>query len=127
MSKTNTVYDDNPPRMDEEQQFFTILNDKAAAHSAEREKERRESRAARDQKRAANKAKMDRARRIHWWLGLFHWIVHYAGCACAIFCALLFGLPHKLAIFAAVLTLAELVWVSRRLAQTRPRKESRNG
>lgn len=123
MSKTNTVHDDNPPRMDEEQQFFTILNDDAAAHSAKREKERLESRAARDQKRAENKAKMDRARRIHWWLGLFHWLIHYVGCACAIFLFLLFGLPENLALIAAVLVLAEFCCVTRWIIRSRPRKE----
>lgn len=87
--------------MDEELQFFTILNDDAAAHSAKREKERRESRAARDQKRAENKAKQDRVRRIHWWLGLVHRHIRHSGCACAIFLFLLFGLPENLALIAA--------------------------
>lgn len=119
----NIVRDDNPPEIIEDSDFLDQINAECAA----RDKAKTESRAAREELRRKNKAKLARTRRIHWWLGLFHWIVHYAGCACAIFCALMFGLPHGLAIVASVLTLAELVWISRRLAQTRPRKDHRNG
>lgn len=122
MSKSDTIHD-NIPAADEEQQFFNHINDAAAAYSAKREKERRESRAARDQKRAENKAKQDRAHRIHWWFGLVHWHIHYVGCACAIFLFLLFGLPDNLALIAAVLVLAEFFCVTRWIYRSRPRKE----
>lgn len=127
MNKPQTVHDDDAPRMDEDLKFLRDMNEDSAAHAAARQREQEASRAARNQKRAENNAKRERSRRIFWWLSLGHWLIHYVGCACAIFLFLLFGLPHTVATFAAVLTFAEFLGVTRWLYKSRPRKESRNG
>ena len=125
MNNPNTVHDDNAPRMDEDLKFLRDMNDDSAAHAAARQREREASRAAKAQKQAENKAKLNRTRRIRWWLSLAHWLIHYVGCACAVFLFLLFGLPDTAAVIAAILILAEFVGVTRWLYKTRPRKEKK--
>lgn len=125
MSKPQTIHDDDAPRMDEDLKFLRDMNEDSAAHAAARQRAQEVSRAAKDQKRAAKKAKRERSRRILWWLSLGHWLIHYVGCACAIFLFLLFGLPDAVAIFAADLIVVEFLCVTRWLYKSRPRKEKK--
>lgn len=81
-----------------------------------------ESHKQREAAKAANRAKVQKAKRRGWRIALFHWITYYCGLGCTIYVAFLLGLPGWVAVAAAVLFTAECVFCMNHLARAYPKK-----
>lgn len=94
--------------------LFDHLNERAEANRADTEK--------REVAKAANRARVQKAKRRGWRITLIHWIIYYCGLGCMVFLAFLLGMPGWVAAAIAVLNITECLFRLRAVIRAYPKK-----